>query len=64
MPNNIFGGVKEYYNKNFKYDTKLVHGSDFFYQLKPRLQKWVLDTIFKNFINDSKGIFGEIDMGF
>jgi len=64
LPKMIFSGVKDFYSQKFKFDAKLVHECVFFEQMKPRLQKCVLDAIFKSFTTTFRLIFDEIDPNF
>lgn len=57
LSKSIFKEVRYFYAQHFKYDAIHVRETVFFDQLKPRLKKNVLDSIFKNFYSTFYNIF-------
>ena len=64
LDKSIFSGVRDFYSQQFKFDASIVYKDksfgdtcSFFEQLKPRLQRAVLDAIFQNFTLTFSHIF-------
>ena len=64
LSRSIFGGVRDFYGQKFRYDVSIVQDCIFFEQLKPRLQRQVLDSSFKNFYQTFKHIFEDCEIEF
>ena len=45
LPKAIINMVRDFYIKKFKYDQTVIQKGEFFYQLKPRLKKAVLEIV-------------------
>lgn len=57
LSKSIFKEVRNFYSYHFRYDAVLVRDTPFFDQLKPRLKKAVLDTVFHHFYQSFHNIF-------
>lgn len=60
----MYDDVRDYYLRKFKHTTTLVFNEEFFPNLKPRLQKQVLDQIFQLKYNLFKEIFQDCNKEF
>jgi hypothetical protein len=60
----VYKCVTDNYTFKFKNDAMIIQHTEFFQQLKPRLQKECLDRIFKNFYVKLKHPFENCDDGF
>lgn len=57
----IFVGVKDFYDTKLKYDAMDIQENEFFKQLKPRIQRELLDIVFEKFYEQFRYIFKEFD---
>lgn len=57
----IYVGVKDFFDAKLKYDAMDIQEVEFFKQLKPRLQKELLDIVFARFYEQFRYIFEEFD---
>jgi len=64
LPNSLCAAVRTFYNHKFRFDPMMVQRLEEFKMLKPRLQKEVLDFLFKNYYKSFKVIFQRTDKGF
>lgn len=57
----IYIGVQDFFEKKYTLDAISVQNEEFFKQLKPRIQRNLLDSLFQNYYEKFKWIFEEFD---
>ena len=57
----IYIGVQDFFEKKYTLDAISVQKEEFFQQLKPRIQRNLLDLLFQNYYEKFKCIFEEFD---
>ena len=57
----VYIGVQDFFEKKYTQDAISVQNEEFFLQLKPRIQRNLLDLLFQNYYVKFKWIFEEFD---
>lgn len=64
MNMNIVNGTRMFFNNKYKIDAQSIQDTEIFQQLKPKLQRQVLDKIFLQFYKLFDVIFEDCESSF